>query len=90
MSSNLKRSLKGSDWGSGYVATFPELSTADRTQQISWERLLNQDITLSWLVAHATVYCGNGSEHIAYSSAKARAKQKPEASPEDCAFLVIR
>ena len=52
----LKKSLKGSNCGSGYVATFLKLSTADRTQQLSWKRLLNQDTTLSWLVARATMF----------------------------------
>ena len=56
MSLNLKKSLKGSNCGSGYVATFLKLSTADRTQQLSWKRLLNQDTTLSWLVARATMF----------------------------------
>ena len=50
---------------------------------------MNQGTSVSWLLAHPTMYCGKGGEHMAHSSAKAHAKQREEASPDDCAFTVV-
>lgn len=88
MSLTLKRFIKGSDCNFVCVATFPKRS-ADKRQQIIWGCLVNQGTTVSWPLAHTTMYCGKGGEHMAYSSATAHAQQKEEASPDDCEFLVI-
>ena len=50
---------------------------------------MNQDTTLPWLLAHTTMYCGKGGEHMAHSSAMAHAKQREEAPPDDWAFAVV-
>lgn len=69
MSLTLKRFIKGSDCNFVCVATFPKHS-ADKRQQILWGCLVKQGATVSWLLAHTTMYCGEGGDHMAYPSAQ--------------------
>ena len=66
---NLKRFIKGSDCQFVCVATFPKHSAYER-QQILWGCLVNQGATGAWLLAHTTMYCSEGGDHIANPSAQ--------------------